>query len=58
MKMKNKVMVMVAWKVLVHMHGVEGAAQYLEDKAVRDYGFEHPTTIKVFQFTEEQRRKA
>jgi hypothetical protein len=58
MEMKKNVAVMeMGWKMLVMAQGsAEKAAQYLEDKAVREYGFEHPTTIEIFKFTEAKRR--
>lgn len=53
---KNVAMMEMGWAVLVAVQGsVEKAAQYLEDKVVREYGFEHPTTIEVFKFTEAKR---
>lgn len=54
--MKNVLKMELGWAVLVAVQGsVEKAAQYLEDKVVREYGFEHPTTIEIFKFTEAKR---
>ena len=53
---KNVVMMEMGWAMLVAVQGsVEKAAQYLEDKAIREYGFEDPKTIEVFKFTEAKR---